>query len=443
MSVTSSTPVEVRGSTSTPWIVEDRDELIFRVNRSALRSPEVFELERERIFGTSWLYVGHESELGEAGDYSVRTVGGREVIFCRSEDGQIRVWLNTCPHRGTTLCRDTGGNTKFFRCFYHAWSFSTAGDLVSLPGKEAYPPDDAFRERLGLRPAPRLGVRAGFVFISYAIDGPDLDEHLAGAGDHLDLVADHSPAGMEVLPGTQRYGVKGNWKLAVENAMDGYHFTPTHITFVDYLKSSGFVTSDEGGIVENLGGGHSVMVQSGHSGRVGLDWEPRFGDGERERIASVRAELVDRLGVERASRIADHSRILYVFPNLLVFDIEALSIRVLEPTSPGTTDVTAWHLAPRNEPDEARALRLRTLVSFIGPGGLATPDDIEAYEAIQRGVRSTADDPRHGVDWNDISRGMAGELAGRPNRSIDEASIRGFWREWDRHLAAGTDCRSS
>lgn len=413
------------------WVHEDADALLFRVNRSTLRSPEVFDLERTRIFDRSWLYVGHESELVAPGDYSVRTVGGRQVIFCRDEHGELQLWLNSCPHRGTTLCRDTAGTARFFRCFYHAWTFSTSGRLVALPGEDAYPSSGEFRDQLGLRSPPRSAVRSGFVFLSYATDGPSLDEHLAGAGDHLDLVTEHAPEGMEVLPGTQLYGTRGNWKLAVENAMDGYHFTPTHLTYIEYLKDSGFVTSDEGGRVENLGNGHSVMTMSGHSGRVGLDWEPRFGEAERARIAQVRGELVERLGGERAARIMDQSRILYVFPNLLVFDIEALSIRQLEPVAPDVTDVTAWHLAPRGEPDEARALRLRTLVSFIGPGGLATPDDIEAYESIQRGVASTAADPRPGVDWNDISRGMESELAGGPTRSVDESCIRGFWRHWD------------
>ena len=418
------------------WVDEDLEARVFRVHRDALRSEEVFRREMERVFATSWLYVGHLSELEDPGDYLVRTVGGRQVIFCLDEAGELRVWLNTCPHRGTTLARESRGTARFFRCFYHAWSFSPSGALVSLPGKEAYPADDSFRDRLGLRAVPRLATRRDFVFVSFATDGPTLDEHLAGAGEHLDLVADHCAAGMEVLDGTQTYGVKGNWKLAVENAMDGYHFMPTHATFVEYLKSSGFATSDEGGTVENLGNGHSVMTLSGHSGRVGLDWEPRFGEAERVRIDEVRAELAARLGEDRASRIADHSRIFFVFPNLLMFDIEALSIRMLEPTSARTTDVTAWHLAPRSEPADARALRLRTLVSFIGPGGLATPDDIEAYEAIQRGVESTAGDPRPGVDWNDVSRGMSDEMAGAQCRSVDEACIRGFWRRWNSLMVA-------
>ncbi|MBO0732706.1 MAG: hypothetical protein J2P57_25835, partial [Acidimicrobiaceae bacterium] len=86
---------------------------------------------------------------------------------------------------------------------------------------------------------------------------------------------------------------------------------------------------------------------------------------------------------------------------------------------------------PVDEPKEATGLRLKTLVSFIGPGGLATPDDLEAQEAIQRAIQATAGDPRPGVDWNDVSRGMAAEAAGGLSRPIDEWGIRNFWRHWE------------
>jgi hypothetical protein len=108
---------------------------------------------------------------------------------------------------------------------------------------------------------------------------------------------------------------------------------------------------------------------------------------------------------------------------------------MLEPVSPHLTEISAWALAPLDEPPEASALRLKTLVSFIGPGGLATPDDLEAQEAIQRGITATAGDDRDGVDWNDVSRGMADEAAGAPLRTIDEAGIRHFWRTWDESIS--------
>ncbi len=423
----------------TTWITEDPAALTFRVNREAFRSAEVFRAEQERIWGRHWLYLCHESEVPEPGDFRTRTVAGRGLLFVRDAAGQLRVYFNSCPHRGTVLAREPAGNAKVFQCFYHAWTFATSGELIALPDEAAYPPGASFRERLGLRPVARVESLRGFVFVSFDPEVVDLRTHLGVAADYIEMVADHSPAGMTVLPGTQRYTVRGNWKLAVENAMDGYHFLPTHATFVAWLRESGFHASDEGGKAVVLGRGHSALVQSGHSGRVGMCWEPRFGEAERARIDANRVELFARIGRDRGSVVADTSRILYVFPNLLLFDIEAISIRQLEPVAPGVTDVRAWELAPVDEPPEARALRIKVLVSFVGPGGLATPDDIEAYEAIQRGILATAGDPREGVDWNDISRGMTQELARAPadarlggivSRSIDEAGIRSFWRHW-------------
>lgn len=426
-------PVRIR-SRNTRYILEDHEALTFRVNRAALRDQAVFDRERERIWEKGWLYLGHETEIPNPNDYKVRTLGGKPLIFVRKGDGEVTAYLNSCPHRGTTLCREESGNSRFFRCFYHAWTFNTDGELVSLPGADGYPEGDDFRERLQLRPVAHVRSLNGFVFVSHNPDVIPLEEHLGEAAEFIGLVADHRSEGLEVLPGTQRYTVWGNWKLAVENAMDGYHFVPTHHTFVDYLKRTGFQVTDEGGLNYKLENGHSVLVLTGHSGRVGWQWEPRFGEEERVRTEANRDEIVERLGEERAARITDTSRILYVFPNLMLFDIEALSIRRLEPTAPDRTEVDAWELAPVGEHPDARELRNRVLASFIGPGGLATPDDIEAYEAIQRGVQATAGDPRANVDWSDISRGMKPELEGHPNdpgRSIDEGGIRHFWRHWD------------
>jgi p-cumate 2,3-dioxygenase subunit alpha len=91
-------------------------------------------------------------------------------------------------------------------------------------------------------------------------------------------------------------------------------------------------------------------------------------------------------------------------------------------------------LAPVDEPEVATTLRIKTLVSFIGPGGLATPDDLEAQEAIQRAIGATAGDLRPGVDWNDVSRGIEADLDGRPIRTVDEGRVRHFWRTWDERL---------
>ena len=118
-------------------IVDDGERGVFRYHRSAMTSPGILELERERIFDRCWLYLGHESEVEAPGDYRRRTVAGRPLFFARGLDGRVKVFLNTCPHRGALICRHDEGNAKIFQCFYHAWTFNTAGDLLARPAGEA------------------------------------------------------------------------------------------------------------------------------------------------------------------------------------------------------------------------------------------------------------------------------------------------------------------
>ncbi|PBC35892.1 p-cumate dioxygenase [Rhodococcus sp. ACPA4] len=414
------------------FVREDWDNLTFRVDREAYRSAEVFAAERERVWMKTWVYLGHETEIPRNNDYRVRVIAGKPLIFVRDNEGKIRVFLNSCPHRGTTLCREAEGNSRHLQCFYHAWTFTTSGEIAAIPGEDAYDFSRDFRDSVKLRAVPRVDSHEGFVFISFAEEGPSLEEHLGAAADVISMATEQSAAGMVALPGIQRYGIKGNWKLAVENAMDGYHFAPTHNTFVGYLRETGFHVTDDDQYGYNLGNGHSMLVLTGHNGRLGMLWEPRFGEEEKERTRKTREEMAARLGRERADTVGDASRILFVFPNLLLFDLEALTIRQLEPLAAGETDVRAWQYVPTDESDQAREIRLRTMASFVGPGGLATPDDIEAYEAVQRGIVATAGDRRGINDYSDMSRGMISEVRGEKGRSIDEGQMRTFWRHWSR-----------
>lgn len=423
-------PQPARDGSANPMIVEDWDALTFRVNRAAYRSADVFAQERDNIWMQTWLYLGHESEIAEPNDFKVRTLGGRPLIFCRDTAGEVHAWLNSCPHRGTILCRESEGSNKLFQCFYHAWTFRNNGDVAAIPDDAAYAASEGLRDTMKLRSVPRLEIHEGYVFVSFNPDVPPLLEYLGDAADYMTMIEQQHVGGMTVTPGVQLYSVRGNWKLAVENAMDGYHFSPTHNTFVGYLRESGFAVTDDDQYAYNLGNGHGLLVLTGHGGRISMIWEPRFGEDEKVRTEAHRAEMVERLGEKRAHYVADESHILFVFPNLLLFDIEGLSIRQLEPVSAGQTDVRAWQLVPRNEEPAARALRMKTVVSFVGPGGLATPDDIEAYEAVQRGIEATAGDPRTELDYSDMSRGMVDEVKGVQGRSIDEGAMRGFWRHW-------------
>ncbi len=414
-------------------IDENLDAPHFRVSRRAFTSQEVFDAELDRFWRRAWLYLGHESEVAEPGDFVTRTVAGRPLIFVRDEVGDVRVFVNACPHRGTTVCRQEAGNTRFFQCFYHAWTFRNSGQLVSMPGEDAYEGID-IQSRYGLVEVPRVESYRGFVFISLTDRQDDIVTYLGGAAECLDLIADQSPDGVEVVAGSHQYVSRTNWKLAVENALDQYHFMPTHTTFTEYRKSSGFAARGTGGWSQHAEGRHVVLESSGLYGRAGLTWEPAWGEDERQRIEDNRVELVSRLGDAKADRIASWSRNTFIFPNLLTFDFIGLSLRVLEPVAPGVTQVRASFLGPKGEPEAARKLRLNQVVMFMGPGGFATPDDVEAQQCAQEGYGATADDPRDGVAWNDVSRGLLREIAGEANDMNDEAHLRTFWRHWAKEL---------
>ncbi|HEV7687828.1 MAG TPA: aromatic ring-hydroxylating dioxygenase subunit alpha, partial [Acidimicrobiia bacterium] len=198
-----------------PLVVDDPVRGLFRVHRSTMTSPELLQRERELIFDRSWLYLGHESELPKAGSFKTRTVAGRPLIFARDHTGRIRAYLNACPHRGAQVCREAQGCAKRFTCFYHGWTFANSGELLTVPGDEAY--GEGFdRSELGLGEAPRLEAYRGFVFVNFDRGAVDLPTYLSGACEYLDLLADQNPDGMEVIGGTQEYSMRANWKLLVE-----------------------------------------------------------------------------------------------------------------------------------------------------------------------------------------------------------------------------------
>lgn len=405
-------------------LVIDRPDLgKFRLHRSSMTSPEIYELEKARIFDKCWLYLGHESETPEPGDYARRTVAGRPLFFARDREGNLGVFHNTCPHRGALVCRKDRGNARAFQCFYHAWTFDTAGRLIGVTDIEGYGPGFD-RSEMGLR-SPRFESYRGFIFVCFDAGTEPLRKYLAGAAEYLDLVADQSPEGMRVVSGSNRYSIKANWKLLGENSMDGYHVLPTHKSYFDYMANtygrdgSHAAVRDRRGFGRALGNGHGVMENDSVYGRPIAMWHPYFGEEARPEIQRVKDRLIARHGLAKALRMCEKSRNLLVFPNLVVNDFAAVTVRTYQPAGPESMDVTAWELAPADEDGALLRRRLDSFLTFLGPGGFATPDDVEALESCQRGFRSG------GVEWSDYSRGML-----REPRGADELQMRSFWRRW-------------
>jgi p-cumate 2,3-dioxygenase subunit alpha len=228
---------------------------------------------------------------------------------------------------------------------------------------------------------------------------------------------------MEIVAGTHYYSMRANWKLLMENSVDGYHGLTVHQTYFEMLMNLGVTPPGTNGNREtgrgiDLGNGHAVAAN------------PELGSPLMSREVLVernahRASLIRRLGAEHAARIG-MTRNTGIFPNLAIVDLNwGIQVRAMFPIDPGHTEITGWQLMPSDDSDLMRRYRLEHAKSFWGPAGLATPDDVEALEQCQRGFSSAAE-----VEWSDISRGM--------NKAapsvVDELQMRVFWREWNKRM---------
>jgi phenylpropionate dioxygenase-like ring-hydroxylating dioxygenase large terminal subunit len=112
----------------------------FRVHERVYTDPEIFDAEIDRIFGSTWVYVAHETEIPDRGDYKTTTIGRQPVIVVRDDSGRVRVFLNRCRHRGSIVCREEGGNARSFQCPYHGWIYANDGGLRRFRSARAMQP---------------------------------------------------------------------------------------------------------------------------------------------------------------------------------------------------------------------------------------------------------------------------------------------------------------
>ena len=415
------------------YVIDDREKGQFLLDRSVHVSEDVLRKEMTHIFSKCWIYVGHGSELKKPGDFQTRRVAGRPVIFARDQKGEVRCFFNTCRHRGAIVCADRSGNARRFMCVYHGWIYGNDGALARVPGEDAY--TEAFdKSSLGLKGPAKFENYRDFWFLNLDPDAVSLREYLGKTTEYIDLVVDQSPSGkMEILPGTQEYDVNANWKLMVENSVDDYHLPSTHSTWLNFMKNSGVKVEPpkEAGLVlptkgyaVDLGNGHFTTDNVNFRGRPVAKWIPLYGEDAKPEMDEIRAELVQRLGPERATRVADTNRNLVIFPNLVINDGSSVTVRAFYPEGVDKMHVAAWALGPVEESETARARRLDAFLTFYGPGGFATPDDVEALEMVQKGLANWQDDR-----WSEMSRGMGHE--GVEQLNSDEFHLRLFWRKWN------------
>lgn len=393
----------------------------FRVHTRVYTDPRIFEDEMRRIFETTWVYVGHESEIQQPGDYRTTAIGRQPIILSRSEDGRIHALLNVCRHRGNAVCREERGNSNFFRCPYHGWVYGNDGKLVGISQSAGYP--SRFGEDIdGLVKVARVASYRGLIFASLSPEGASLEDYLKPVREYIDLWVERSPTGKLRVQQPHKLRYPGNWKFQAENGADGYHPGFVHESAFKTLAHFGLRSTTRSQGVD----GTSMGFRHGHcwlSGTYRQSMPPDLLKEYTEQLAAA-------YGGKRMEEIARNRHVL-IFPNVYLMDV---NIRVIQPVAFNQTVVSSYFTWLDGVSDAVNRARLRDLQRRLGTSGFISPDDMEMFASNQTGMQASA------MEWLVMSRGLDREVAGADGRReghySDETPQRAIYREWARLMGA-------
>ncbi|HEY8356872.1 MAG TPA: aromatic ring-hydroxylating dioxygenase subunit alpha, partial [Ramlibacter sp.] len=371
-----------------------------------------------------WVYVGHESEVPNANDYVMKSIGPEPVIMTRDKSGAIHLLHNRCPHRGNRVCMSDHGNARSFTCPYHGWTFANDGALKGYPFPSGYQGVD--RTALGLGKVARVQSYRGFVFGSMAAEGPSLEEHLGAATKSIDALCETSPDGeVQITAGFLKHKVKANWKFLVENETDGYHPSFVHASIFEVAQSGigTLYSSDSTAVSRDFGNGHTEndLRPEFRKRDVPMGW---FGT-TAEKLPEYTARMNAAYGPDKARKVMiDGTPHIMIFPNLFIAEIQ---IFVLQPLAVNETVQHVTALQFKGAPDLNRRMRQQTMGS-VGPAGFLLADDAAMYERTQMGVQM------RNPEWLFLGRGIHRERRDADGFLIgdatDETPTRGIWRHY-------------
>ena len=198
--------------------------------------PDVLEAEKERIFGRTWQLVARTDELQRIGDFVPVTVLDEPVVITHAQDGQLKAFYNVCRHRAGQVAL-TRGNRKSLQCRYHGWTYGLDGCLRAAPEMDAT--EDFRKEDFGLIPV-RVETWGPFVFVNLDASAPPLAEMMGG------IPGEVARAGYDVdkmrLVERRDYVIECNWKVYVDNYLEGYHVPHIHPGLNKLLDYRSYVT---------------------------------------------------------------------------------------------------------------------------------------------------------------------------------------------------------
>lgn len=393
-----------------------------------LGDPAVYKLEHEKVFLKTWVFLGHESEIPNKGDYILRDLAGYSVIVSRGEDGVIRGLYNMCTHRGMKLCRADKGNKANFTCPYHGFNFKNNGQLIGVPLQQDIYGGKLDASKLSLHQATVESYK-GLIFGTWNENPQSLSDFLGDFKWYLDIVLGR--AEMEVVGPPQRFIVHSNWKVGSDNFVgDSYHTMVTHgsIAKLGMVPSATYSKK-----------GYQIYTDNGHGLNIGFP-NPDFAFPEE-----LISEYKSNLSPEQFELMSNVKNMVgTIFPNLSFLIshtkikdqlISNTSIRLWRPVDVDKMEVIAWFLVEKNASEDWKRRSRESFVLTFSSSGIFEQDDTEVFTDITAAAAGRMPFMKN-LTYN-YTMGMHREpLAHFPgpgtvyDDKFSEASQRNFYRYW-------------
>lgn len=205
------------------------------------REQAVYEKERKSVFGESWQCVGRAEQVAKPGEFLTADIAGDPVMVVRGDDGVLRGFHNVCRHRAAPLLNTESGCVGKLRCRYHGWTYDLAGNLKGTPEFDGV--CEFAKEDNGLMP------------VAVAVWGPFVWVHVNGPREPIESslaplpawAAEQNPFAGLVWHKRRCYDVACNWKVYVDNYLDGgYHVNTVHPALAGVLDYREYRTTTHG-----------------------------------------------------------------------------------------------------------------------------------------------------------------------------------------------------
>ena len=401
------------------------------VSRRLFADPQLYQRELESIFQRQWIYLGHGSQIPQAGDFIQAWIGETPLIVAWGEDMGVHVSINSCTHRGVPVCRADRGNAKRFVCPYHNWSYSVEGKLVAIP-QEKKVCTRLDKHKLGLKPVPRIAFYHDMIFGCMDASVIPLEDYLGDMRWYLDCLFDRYDGGVEVIGAPHKWLLHANWKMPVENQLGDVGHGP-------YLHGS--LLRDTPAVAELEAYGHNIVPQRGHGVSVrlmpegtpaekcmwGIDGIAAMDPEVHQYLLEQHHKVAERLGQLRA-RIRPLCYSLY--PNFSMLWPNG-TLRISHPRGPDKTEYWSWFVIEKNAPDFIKKKMQQNYTFFFGPGGVLEQEDSEAWAWQQKGSAITGMDDTPYYYGLGLGEAQAhSELPGMVGSCFDEHYAREYYLRW-------------